>query len=170
MVISDISNGEGTIVLTPNCSASWRANKLFIFALGGLTLVTAFFWTMVGAWVVMPFAGLEIGLFAYFMHRVCRQTHRKQVLYLNADQLRVESGIQYPVNEWQFARQQAFLRVAEAQHALDAHAVYLCDQKNQLELGVFLNQDDKKQLILLASAAGLPVKRHMQLCQATLPA
>lgn len=170
MVISNLENGEGTIVLMPNCSASWRINKMIIAWLGGLTLITAFFLAMAGAWVILPFAGLEVGLLAYFMHRVCRATHAQQVLYLEADRVRLESGINQPVRSWQFPRQQIYLLAVEANHSLAARTLYLCDTRTQAELGEFLNKDDKTRLLELMASTGLRVRNRAQLQLDKLPA
>ncbi len=170
MVISNINNGEGTIVLAPNCSASWRVNKMTILALGGITLSTSLFLAMGGAWVILPFAGLEVGLLAYFMHRVCRATHAQQVLYLEADQVRLESGINQPSHHWQFARQQMVLLAVEANHALAARTLYLCDHHTQTELGGFLNKSDKTQLLKLMANSGLRVQNRPLMQSTRLPA
>jgi len=51
-------------------------------------------WTMAGAWIILPFAGLEVGLFAFFMYRICRQGFAQQIITITADQVLIESVIQ----------------------------------------------------------------------------
>jgi uncharacterized membrane protein len=48
------------IVAKPNCSATWRSNQLVLLplALPSLTIATAF--ALLGAWPILPFAGLEL--------------------------------------------------------------------------------------------------------------
>ena len=57
------------IKLSPNQSASWRETKIVITIMVLLVMSIAIGWTMAGAWIILPFAGLEVGLFAYFMYR-----------------------------------------------------------------------------------------------------
>ncbi|MDX1800905.1 MAG: DUF2244 domain-containing protein, partial [Marinobacter sp.] len=49
------------LLLSPNCSLSWRDNVRIWIALCALSaiIVTGMVWA--GAWLVFPFAGLELG-------------------------------------------------------------------------------------------------------------
>ena len=82
------------IKLSPNQSASWRETKIVISIMVLLVISIAIGWTMAGAWIILPFAGLEVGLFAYFMYRICRQGFAQQIITITADQVLIESGIQ----------------------------------------------------------------------------
>lgn len=67
------------ITLSPNQSASWKETKTMITCMVILVMVIALGWTLSGAWIILPFAGLEVGLFAYFMYRVCKQGFAQQI-------------------------------------------------------------------------------------------
>ena len=54
--------GQRIITLLPNQSASRRQSFLFVLASASLTLAIGVLWLFLGAWLVLPFAGLEIAL------------------------------------------------------------------------------------------------------------
>jgi uncharacterized membrane protein len=94
MVRSDVEIGsrstQTVYTIEPNRSLSWQQSKwLFVFLSGSLLLVSLYFASL-GAWLVLPFTGLEIllvGLAIYFQS-CC--AHRKQ--YVRIDQSQVEIG------------------------------------------------------------------------------
>ena len=72
--------GSIQIILKPNRSLTWRQSLLVMCALGGFCLSIAIVWTFVGAWLILPFAGIEVGLLALVMYLVSCSTYDKQVL------------------------------------------------------------------------------------------
>ncbi len=160
MITSQFDKGEGTIVLAPNRSATWRTNKLLIAGLGGLSFITASVCTAMGAWVVLPFAGIEVALLAFFMYRVSKATYQKQVLHFGQDHLRLEVGQSHPERTWLFVKNSTFFLVIRPQHELGTHTVYLCDLSLRIELGPFLNQQDKKVFLRVLNSTGLRVRHQ----------
>ena len=69
-----------TILLTPNRSITWVQAKWIIAFMIAVVMIIAIAWTFVGAWMILPFAGLEAGLFAYLMYKVTRFTYLKQIV------------------------------------------------------------------------------------------
>jgi Flp pilus assembly protein TadB len=60
--------------LQPNRSANWRQNKLIIIVIVAFVMITSIAWSVMGAWVILPFAGFEVGLLAFLMYRVSYST------------------------------------------------------------------------------------------------
>ena len=48
------------IRLQPNNSSSAVSRLMFLVIVGGTTLLVAIGWAVVGVWLILPFAGLEI--------------------------------------------------------------------------------------------------------------
>jgi uncharacterized membrane protein len=160
MVINSLENGCGPITLLPNRSASWSQTKLFILLAGGLTLVIAVAWAVVGLWVVLPFAGLEIALLTGLMYKVSRATYQQQVIVLETDRVILESGVRFPKQRWVFTRAEAFMTLVDAGHPMGTATVSLSDSITDIEVGNFLNQQDKKKLLGLLRTTGLSVRRR----------
>ncbi|MEL7289923.1 MAG: DUF2244 domain-containing protein, partial [Pseudomonadota bacterium] len=52
--------------LSPNRSATWQQTKHLIAAFALFISSIAIAWSLAGAWVILPFAGLEVGLLMLF--------------------------------------------------------------------------------------------------------
>ena len=84
MVNVDQQSSPDTVIrLLPNRSATWANTKLLMAAMIFFVMVIALAWAFVGAWVILPFAGFEVGLFALLMYKVSRFTYSKQIITIN---------------------------------------------------------------------------------------
>src|SRR5690606_5899278 len=104
MVLSDRHNGLTIITLLPNRSATWAETRLLLFIICGITLAIGVFWAFVGAWLVLPFSGLEAALVAYVLYRVCHGTYQRQVITCSAEQVLVQIGAHFPKRSWSLER------------------------------------------------------------------
>lgn len=76
----------------PNCALSWRATKwLFAFFALCLGAVTAYF-AALGAWLVLPFAGLELLVLGLGLYLSSLAGHRREVIQVDGLVLRVLRG------------------------------------------------------------------------------
>lgn len=76
----------------PNCALSWRATKwLFAFFTLCLGAVTAYF-AALGAWLVLPFAGLELLVLGIGLYLSSLAGHRREVVQVDGLVLRVLRG------------------------------------------------------------------------------
>ena len=158
MVLCNTDNGVTVISLVPNRSSSWAETRLLLFLLCGTTLAIGVFWALSGAWVVLPFSGIEAALIAYVLYRVCYMTYQRQVITCSARQLRVQTGAHFPKRSWELERARAHLSVRDARHPLDPVGLRLVDGNHSIELGAFLNRDDKAEALRLLKGAGLQVR------------
>ena len=82
MVESDVSpeSNRRIFVIKPNRSLSWRQSKrVFLFLAACLVAVGVYFFSL-GAWVVLPFAGLEMGLIGFVIYRQFQWASRQQII------------------------------------------------------------------------------------------
>lgn len=148
----------GTVVtLLPNRSMSWEETRLFLYLICGTTLAIGVFWAFAGLWAILPFSGLEAGLVAWLMYRVSRDTYRRQVVTLAPDHVLVQTGFQFPRRSWTLPRAEAHLTVTEAPHPLAPATLVIGDREQRIELGDFLNKEDKVLALEAFRKAGLPV-------------
>lgn len=86
-------DGECQIVIRPDRSLSWGQSLAFLgvmaFTLGLISL--GFF--IMGYWLVLPFAGLELTVLAWCSWWVARRGMRCEVVLLNGDEVRIEKGL-----------------------------------------------------------------------------
>lgn len=155
MVEKRVQTNKTTIILTPNRSASWKQIKWVLISMASFVMIIAVAWSFVGAWVILPFAGLEIGLLTILMIKVNRFTHQQQVITFAQRIISVETGVERPHSRLDFERASALLRVTEPEHSMDKAKLHLLDQHSSMELGAFLNQDDCQLAREALKSAGL---------------
>jgi len=147
------------ITLSPNQSASWKETKTIIIIMVVLVMVIAVGWTLSGAWVILPFAGLEVGLFAYFMYRVCKQGFAQQIITISENFVLIESGIQRREVARTYNRDLLSFEVTETERDWHLPDIIVCLENYRLSIGEFLNQDDRMLLKDALKNAGLPLSR-----------
>lgn len=135
------------IVLRPNRSLTWRQSKIFVLLVGGFCLSIALVWSFVGAWLVLPFAGLEVGLLAFITYVVSRGTYKKQRIFIDDDSVSVQKGIEKIQEEHVFPRRQISFVCASRNHPEDVRQLEFRAMNTCCQLGDFLNLDDQNQLI-----------------------
>lgn len=158
MVIKTEETGGTRLELYPNRSASWKQVKLLMWVFASVCLCIAFSWAFVGAWLILPFAGLEVGLLIFVMYYVTQMTHRKEVVHITESHILVQSGIKAPTLSWTLNKDATKVLIMEVQHPEDPACVHLVDDSQRLELGRYLNIDDKKIMIDELKSLGLPIK------------
>ena len=143
----DPIEATGRIVLRPNRSWTWRANLYFLASLCVVSLTTAVLFTTRGLWVVLPFTGLELMIFAAALYYCVRRTHSQEVLTFSEQELRIEKGHEKPEQTYVFKR--FFSRVLIDHPSNPRYNTHVAIQarKRKVEIGRFLAPDDKQELI-----------------------
>ena len=74
-------------IISPNHSISWRQLRVCILVLALVSLTIAGFWALQGAWVIVPFAGLEVAVVYVFLRKVSARVHAAEVLEFDAERI-----------------------------------------------------------------------------------
>lgn len=78
--------------LQPNCSMSWRGLQVVMAILWALSAVVAYWAWNLGAWMVMPFSGLEMLLVSAAFYYCAVRARVCEEVALDAEQIRVRRG------------------------------------------------------------------------------
>jgi uncharacterized membrane protein len=140
------NNGEQLLVLSPNRSMSWQDNKRILLALLCLNMSVAAAWAYMGAWMVLPFAGLEVLFVGIGMYYVSWKLSFKQIILVNADSLVLQTGVYFPKQEWQWQLSSTKLLRKPSKYRMSAPNLYLEHLNERIEIGEFLNRNEKKEL------------------------
>ena len=155
---------QATVIeLLPNRSASWAETRLSLFVICSFMLVIGAFWTIPGAWMILPFSILEAGLVAFLLYRVCLSTYQMQIITFSQDRVLVEFGRHFPKRSWNLERNNTFLIITEPRHPFAPQTINICDGRQNIELGVFLNKEDKTSTLEHLRAAGLHIRKTLRL-------
>jgi len=135
-----------TIIAEPNRSATWRANKLILAGISAVSLAIAIGFTLVGAWPILPFAGLELSCLGAALYYANWKQHYRHVIQLDADEVRIDKGHYRPRRSWVIARADAAIALQPERHPWDGPEIYLFDRHHRVRVGEFLNRDDALKL------------------------
>jgi len=138
---------HGQIVLCPNRSADWRTVKLFLWVVSVFALSIGLFFACFGLWMVLPFAGLEVLALVGLMYWVALQCRRQQVIRFGDHQIVVEKGYETPTQTWVSELFWTRLVIARPPGLGRPQRLFLRGKQQQLEIGEFLNEEDKKRLV-----------------------
>lgn len=149
MVSSERSTSGLRIVARPNHSSSWQANQLVLLALAvpslGVGVILAFY----GAWLVLPFAGLELSALGWALYRVNRKLQFRQVITLSAADVCIDEGRETPQRSWRLAREGTALAVTAEQHPWEGPRLAVYSRDHLVPVGDFLNREDALSLLAL---------------------
>ncbi len=154
---------DGTeLRLTPNRSLSWRGNLKIFYSLCFLSAVIVTGMVLAGAWVVLPFVGLELaalGVALYYTAWRCRQ---QEVLRLNGEQVILEKGVYQRHNRWEWPQRYTRVTLAVPSHPWQPPTLYLSHREDQVALAPFLNGADAVKLVETLEGLGFRVERRRE--------
>ncbi|KHT44995.1 hypothetical protein RJ41_15600 [Alteromonas marina] len=140
--------------LSPNRSATWQQTKHLIAAFALFISSIAIAWSLAGAWVILPFAGLEVGLLALIMYLVSKATYRWETLLISSNSIQVTSSNGISI---EFFRPDTYLYYKKDLSLKCAPQLVLQAPLQQFEVGSFLNLEDKERVHECMQKAGIAV-------------
>ncbi|WP_166268141.1 DUF2244 domain-containing protein [Marinobacter caseinilyticus] len=151
------------LLLTPNRSISWRAAIKVWLALCAvsLTVVVGMIWA--GAWVVVPFAGLELTALGAALYYTARKCQQQEVLSISADTLHLEKGRYRKEIEWDMPKRFTRVYIDSPKHPWVPQKLTLIHRDTEVALANFLNIDDSAKLVSILESQGLNVQRRREL-------
>ena len=149
MVYSEFNpdTGSGYIVLKPNNSASWHFNILVVASLALLALLISTFFLLQGLWLIAPFSGLEVLALLGCLYLCARSNIQTEVIKFSPDKVVIEQGRTFAEKSWEYHRSWAKIFVRKPRHKGHPDQIVIRSHGKEVELGSFLNKDDKETLV-----------------------
>ena len=149
MLLADLQRdtGSGQLVLLPNRSSSWQNIQRFIIISAALTLLIGVVFALLGAWLILPFAGLEVLALVILLYYVSCKQHCQEVITISDTYITVEKGVRFPRMTWQCERFWCRLYIYSQGHPWYSEQIRLRCQDKEVEVGSFLTVDEKQDLI-----------------------
>lgn len=159
-MVEQLDHPGGTrLLLTPNRSLSWKGNVRIWIGLAVLSAIIGIGWALAGAWVILPFAGLELIAVAAGIYLTSRDCQRKEVLTMEADVIQLEKGRKQKCAQWTLPRPYTRLQMNAPVHPFAPAKLFLSHRDDHVSLGGFLNVEDTERLIETLEALGFTVER-----------
>lgn len=137
------------IVAKPNHSTTWRNNKIALLAIAIPSLGAAIGFTTLGAWPILPFAGLELAALTAALYYVNWKLEYRHVITLNDQQVLIDKGHYAPKRHWRFEREHVALAVTPEKHPWEGPRLSVHNRQENVPVGEFLNRDDCISLLAL---------------------
>jgi uncharacterized membrane protein len=141
------NTGLKTIVLKPNNSASWQFNMAILGFVAFVLISASSYFAYHGLWLIFPFAGLEILVLFICIYLRLRANHNTEVITVDKSTVVVERGVYQPEKSWKYHRMWTKIFVKQPVFRGHPKRIFICSHGKQLELGSFLNKQDKEILI-----------------------
>jgi len=143
----DQETKTGFIRLRPNMSASWRTNLMVVGFLAFMCAFVASYMWFIGAVLVVPFTGAEVILLAvatgFFLHK----NSYREVIHFREELVVIERGQRYPERHWEIQRGWIRLFIKNEGHIRYLPTLSLGSMGRSVEVGQFLNKEDKEYLV-----------------------
>ncbi len=92
------------VIARPNCSLTAECKLIVVAVIALVSLIIAFFFAFMGAWFVLPFAGLEMIAVAYaFYYLHCHSCDYERIVIVD-DHLSIETRSYKTFNQTSFNR------------------------------------------------------------------
>ena len=145
-----VANLGDKIIARPNNSLSVEDSVKLLAALAGIALVVALGFFHIGAWLVLPFAGLEIMAFAYAFHTVYLHADDFDSITIENDRVVVEKRNVKEITTTVFQRYWAQVNVRDVAMIKGSNGkcgLFISSHGNEVEFGRnFINDEQRSQL------------------------
>lgn len=138
-------NGQ-LFVLRSDSSLSWHANKIFLYAMSGLSMVIGMFFAWLGLWPIFPFAGAEVGLLWAMVYLFKVRQCVREVLRIDDDEIVLQCGREGPRQEVRLTRHWTRLVVRYGPTDLHPKRLFLRCRGREIEIGAALGPHDRNLL------------------------
>ncbi len=142
----DGETGIKTIVLRPNGSLSRRQGFVLLAFCALLMGVIGAVSAASGAWLVLPFSGLEWLLLAYCLHLSRRDSAQREVITISEATVRVEKGRDRPDQVYKFQRAWVMLNCVPSPIRGRPSRLSLRLHGREVEIGRFLLEPERQAL------------------------
>ena len=147
MAITDLGY---KIIARHNNSLTPKAGVKLLLALAGIVLVVGFGFARIGAWLVLPFAGLEILAFAYAFHYIYLHSGDFESITIESDNVVVEKRDYKEVTTTVFQRhwaQVSLREVASVSGVIGKSGLFIRSHGKEVEFGKNFMNDEQRALL-----------------------
>lgn len=147
MVVRTIRREEGCrFVICPNRSLSWPQTKLVYATLASLCMLVAIGFTLMGYWLVLPFAGAEVLLLAAGFYLCALSGRETEVVRIKDGRIAIEKGRTGIRTVCELDRAWARIELVPSRIEWYPSRLVIRSQGKQLQLGAFLTEGERERL------------------------
>ena len=141
-----MTDGPTRIEIRPNCSLSPRGARLFMLSVVVASLSIALPISLLGFWLVLPFAGLEIALVAWALRTIMARRFEWQTIIISEQTVAIEDVAPQQSRCVEFPRHWAQVRIRAGGSPLHPSRLTVESHGRRHEIGSFLNEQERQGL------------------------
>jgi uncharacterized membrane protein len=157
MVEVSTSNENTTVRLSPNRSATWQQTKVLMIFFTCFVISIATAWSLVGAWLILPFAGVEVSALALVMYLVSRATYQWEEVQIDNESITISSSKGSALT---LTKHHTYLFFVEDKENRRIPKLVFTTPDAKCEIGSFLNEQDKMRLASHLSDVGIIICKN----------
>ena len=142
-----------TFVIAPNQSMSGRELLLVFSGIAGVTLAIGGYFWLQGFTLVLPFSGLEVLALGAALYITAWRGGAREVITITDDSVYVETGRTRPERRHDFQRYWTKVVLRRPWAAWHPSKLLLCSHGREIEVGRFLNEEERKGLAKILRSA-----------------
>lgn len=148
VVAEDVdSEGSGCrFVIRPNCSLSWQQTVQIFGGIAVVALTIGAFLTLMGAWLVLPFAGLEVIALGAGLYVCARRGAEREVISILPDRIAIERGRYRPQFRCELLRAWATVHLLRASRRGYPSRLTIRSHGREVEVGACLVEEEREEL------------------------
>ena len=139
------SNSNYLITLSPNSSLTGIYRIIFLASISFICVGIATVFYFFGAYLILPFAGIEIAILLIAFYISFKWSSRKELIYISQEVVKIEKGIHKAEYLWEEFR--TFTSFQIEKDANKSLRLSFRSKGDDVIVGNFLNEDDKNILI-----------------------
>ncbi len=145
MSVEEKSNSNYLITLSPNSSLTGIYRIIFLASISFICVGIATVFYFFGAYLILPFAGIEIAILLIAFYLSFKWSSRKELIYISQEVVKIEKGIHKAEYLWEEFR--TFTSFQIEKDANKSLRLSFRSKGDDVIVGNFLNEDDKNILI-----------------------
>ena len=143
--VEEKSNSNYLITLSPNSSLTGIYRIIFLASISFICVGIAIVFYFFGAYLILPFAGIEIAILLIAFYLSFKWSSRKELIYISQEVVKIEKGIHKAEYLWEEFR--TFTSFQIEKNANKSLRLSFRSKGDYVIVGDFLNEDDKNILI-----------------------
>ena len=143
---------ETTYILRPNRSLKTGQVCLATGVIGAALLGVTLYFSMQGAWMVIPFTGLELAVLVSALYMQCKWSQQQQILEIGETTVRTSKG---EASDQGVSFPKGWLKVAliDAPCSWHPKKLIIGSHGRYVEIGAFLEESERERLALRIRSA-----------------
>ena len=143
--VEEKSNSNYLITLSPNSSLTGIYRIIFLASISFVCVGIATVFYFFGAYLILPFAGIEIAILLIAFYLSFKWSSRKELIYISQEVVKIEKGTHKAEYLWEEFR--TFTSFQIEKDANKSLRLSFRSKGDDVIVGDFLNEDDKNILI-----------------------